>query len=322
LSLSNKNINVGNAKVGQRKDAVIALTNTGNADLVINTITSSNSAFTAIPSSMTIAAGASGRDTIRFIPSKLGTDSARIIITSNAPSSPDTVLVSGFGATGLAFQNLNFGIVNAGIAKDVSIVLTNTGNVDVTISSISNQFINWTAVNTGLTNTKILTLAVNGNNIFAGTYGGGIYFSTNNGLNWTQVNSGLWNTFVSAIDLCGGNIYAGTYGSGVFVSTNNGLNWTAVNSGLTNPNVYSLAISGSNIFAGTLGGVFLSTNNGANWTAVNSGLVSLYIYTLAFSGSNIFAGTWSGIFLSTDNGTNWVPVNSGLKISGMENQNA
>jgi hypothetical protein len=36
-----------------------------------------------------------------------------------------------------------------------------------------------------LTNTSVLTLAVSSMNIFAGTYGGGVFLSTNNGASWT-----------------------------------------------------------------------------------------------------------------------------------------
>lgn len=43
----------------------------------------------------------------------------------------------------------------------------------------------WTAVNSGLTNTSILSLAVMGTNLFAGTAGSGVYRSTNNGASWT-----------------------------------------------------------------------------------------------------------------------------------------
>ena len=60
----------------------------------------------------------------------------------------------------------------------------------------------------------ILFLAISGNNIFAGTYGGGVYLSTDNGSNWTQ--TGLTNTWVYSLAISGNYIFAGTYGGGVF----------------------------------------------------------------------------------------------------------
>jgi hypothetical protein len=114
-----------------------------------------------------------------------------------------------------------------------------------------------------------------GTNLFAGTDGGGVFLSTNNGTSWTAVNTGLTNTDVCPSPFQGTNLFAGTWGGGVFLSTNNGTSWTAVNTGLTNTYVWSLAVSGTNLFAGTGGGgVFLSTNNGTSWTAVNTGLTN------------------------------------------------
>jgi hypothetical protein len=97
-------------------------------------------------------------------------------------------------------------------------------------------------------------LAVSGTNLFAGTYLGGVFLSTNNGTSWQAASTGLTNTSVRALAVSGTNLFAGTYWRGVFVSTSNGTSWTAVNTGLTNTYVYALAVSGTNLFAGTGGG--------------------------------------------------------------------
>ena len=55
----------------------------------------------------------------------------------------------------------------------------------------TNNGASWVAVNTGLANTSINTLAVSGSNLLAGTFGGGVFLSTNNGTSWTAVNTGL-----------------------------------------------------------------------------------------------------------------------------------
>ena len=108
-------------------------------------------------------------------------------------------------------------------------------------------------------------LAVSGTDLFAGTYGGGVFLSTNNGTSWSA--AGLTYVDVYSLDVSGTNLFAGTW-VGVFLSTDNGTSWTAVNAGLTDTHVYSLAVSGTNLFAGTYGdGVFLSTDNGTSWTA-------------------------------------------------------
>ncbi len=210
----------------------------------------------------------------------------------------------------------------------------------------------WVQMSNGMGNDKTVTsLAVIGNNIFAGIYqypiSYGVFLSTNNGDSWVasglaslyiyslavsgtnlfagtnngvflSTNSGtnwsaigLTGKFVTSFIVSGSNIFAGTSGSGIFLTTNNGINWTAA--GLPNKVIMSFAVSGMNLFAGTGGnGVFLSTNNGTSWASVNNGLTDTIVHALAVLGTNLFAGTNGGVFLSTNNGTSWTAINNGL----------
>ncbi|MGA2625120.1 MAG: T9SS type A sorting domain-containing protein [Bacteroidota bacterium] len=220
-------------------------------------------------------------------------------------------------------------------ARGGSLLFAGTFSHGVFLST--NSGASWTAVNVGLTDTSVLSLAVSPDTsggwtiMFAGTYGGGVFVSTNSGTSWKAVNNGLTNTIVSALATGtngsgGTNVFAGT-DAGVFFTTNSGVSWTAVNSGLPNEPVYALAVSppdsaGSgtqSLFAGLyLGGVYRSTDNGAHWTAVNTGLKDTTIRALAVGPrdstgvAELFAGTGSGVFLSTNNGTSWTAVDSGV----------
>jgi len=99
---------------------------------------------------------------------------------------------------------------------------------------------------------SISSFAVSGTNLFAGTDGGGVFLSTNNGTSWTAVNTGLTDRYVNALAVSGSNLFAGTFLDGVFLSTNNGTSWTEVSTGLPFITfVYALAVSGTNLFAGT-----------------------------------------------------------------------
>jgi hypothetical protein len=151
--------------------------------------------------------------------------------------------------------------------------------------------------------------------IFAGSFGSGVFISTNNGTSWAAVDSGLSNKNVYSLALGGSNIFAGTFGAGVFLSSNNGTSWAAVNSGLANDTILSLAVSGNNVFAGTFDGIYLSTNSGRSWTKANSGVKGSYVQAFEVSGGNIFAATDSGVFLSGNNGTSWKAVNYGFTDS-------
>jgi len=159
----------------------------------------------------------------------------------------------------------------------------------------------------------IYSLAISGNNIFAGTYDGGVFLSSDKGASWVAKNIGLKNYSISSLAISGSNVFAGT-ANGVYISTNNGDSWTSAYSGLpANSYVKSLAVSGINIFAGTYSGVYLSNDNGSSWTAVNNGLAHTKIYSLLVSGTNIFAGTFGGgVYLSTNNGISWTAKNTGL----------
>ena len=209
----------------------------------------------------------------------------------------------------------------------------------------TNKGLNW--IQTSLNNQSVLSLASNGNNVFAGTAGDGVYLSTNIGSNWTQTS--LYNQDVWSLSINGNNIFAATANNGVYLSTNNGLSWTQTS--LNNQTVYSISISGNNIFAGTASnGVYFSTNNGTSWTqtalnnqnvgalAINSNYIfagtsvngvyissnnglswtqtslnNQWVLLLAISGNNVFAGPYlNGIYLSTNNGTNWLQQNEGF----------
>ncbi|MEI6820761.1 MAG: T9SS type A sorting domain-containing protein [Bacteroidota bacterium] len=172
---------------------------------------------------------------------------------------------------------------------------------------------------TCLDSTLVQVLAINGNNIFAGTAGYGVYLSTNNGSNWISINNGLpANSYITAFAFTGNNIFTATNG-GVYLSTNNGNSWVTMNNGIpTDFAVSSLAIIGNNIFAGGYEGVYLSTNNGNNWAAVNTGLpTGIWVNSLAVNGNNIIAGAYEfgGVYLSSNYGSNWLTVNNGISDS-------
>ena len=187
----------------------------------------------------------------------------------------------------------------------------------------------WTAVNTGLTNTVVQALAIDPltpSTLYAGT-GGGVFRSTNSGGTWNETNFPGVPTFDP---LTSSTLYAGSYGGGVFRSTNSGTDWTAVNTGLTNTVVQALTIDAftpGTLYTGTGGGVFRSSNSGASWSAVNNGL-TIYVatgvpvlaidphtpsrlYTEIAHGSDIGCG--GEFFQSTDRGGSWSatgPINA------------
>jgi ligand-binding sensor domain-containing protein len=171
----------------------------------------------------------------------------------------------------------------------------------------TNDGASWTSTGPEINN--ILSLAVSpaggsGMNLFAGTLGGGVWLSTDNGNSWNPVNFGLGNRYITALAVIDTNLFAGTDSSGVYFSPSNGAYWIPVSTGLTNTSIRSLTAIGTNLYAGTDGGLFVSTDHGTSWTPI--GLAGEIVNAFAVIDTNLFAGTdTSGVFRSTDNGTNW-----------------
>jgi photosystem II stability/assembly factor-like uncharacterized protein len=170
---------------------------------------------------------------------------------------------------------------------------------------------NWTNIFSA--NYDFSSVAVSGDNIYAGTYMNGVFLSTNNELNWTSINNGLADTSIMKLIETGGRIFAGTYRAGLFLSTNNGVNWARVNNKLYNYLVTDLIVDSTNIFETTSTGIFLSADAGVNWTLTGLPVVTVTTFTL--NGSNIFAGTSNdGVFITSDNGSIWNQINNGLTV--------
>ncbi len=96
----------------------------------------------------------------------------------------------------------------------------------------TNNGANWTAANSGLPkypSDSLYYLSINdfavipnekgGSNLFAATFDGGVFLSTNNGTNWIEFNTGLpmdpYDTThvanIRSFAIVGSNLFAGTY---------------------------------------------------------------------------------------------------------------
>jgi hypothetical protein len=77
-------------------------------------------------------------------------------------------------------------------------------------------------------NAGIMSLVIDGDNIFAGTQGKGIAFSSNNGLNWKTL-AGISGLYVNALAKNGDLIVA--HGENIIFSNDNGNNWKTIYDG-------------------------------------------------------------------------------------------
>jgi photosystem II stability/assembly factor-like uncharacterized protein len=174
---------------------------------------------------------------------------------------------------------------------------------------------NWSPLITWTDPFEVRSIAIIGNNIFAGTFGNGLLLSTDNGTNWK--NCAFPHSGIQTIAVSDNKIFIGKFYDGVYLSTDMGNTWIEKHNGLhyitADISVNSIAIKDNNIFAGTSQGIFLSTDNGDNWIKKKSSQYE--VMSIVFSGDNIFAGMWEiGVYKSTDNGENWISKGKGLAV--------
>ena len=172
--------------------------------------------------------------------------------------------------------------------------------------------INWTRANNGLTDNRVWALAVDSSDNFFAASTDGIFRSSDDGGTWLPVRSGRALTLAISPD---NYIFAAV--NGLVRSTDDGITWTQINSGLTYTNVYALAFTvNGDAFActnqsypGTLGSVCRSTDNGDTWFAVDDGLDHSMVRSLASnSQGDVFVSSATGISRSSNHGNSWTQV--------------
>jgi formylglycine-generating enzyme required for sulfatase activity/sugar lactone lactonase YvrE len=145
LSLSSSSLALGDVTVGQSKTVEFSVSNTGNAPLIVNTITVAGadaSQFTATPASFTIAAGGTQTLTVTFAPASGGTKSASLSIVHNAAGSPAVVSLRGVGTVltvpkiEIFPTTLNLGAVIVGQTKSATIEISNIGGGTLRVANI------------------------------------------------------------------------------------------------------------------------------------------------------------------------------------------
>jgi trimeric autotransporter adhesin len=146
VSLSPSNLSFGNEPVGVVSPAqTITLSNTGNAALSITglALTGANPSEFAQSNNCGagVAAGANCTISVTFTPAASGSFTAAVSIADNASASPQTVALSGMGASpgvSLSPSSLAFGSVPMDSASSLqTISLSNAGNAVLSITSLA-----------------------------------------------------------------------------------------------------------------------------------------------------------------------------------------
>ncbi|MDP2364339.1 MAG: T9SS type A sorting domain-containing protein, partial [Ignavibacteria bacterium] len=176
----------------------------------------------------------------------------------------------------------------------------------------TNGGISFNRINSGIGYPFILSLGCNLNNdLFAGSFGEGVYRSTDGGVSWQTFNSGLENLGIHSIQVKKtGVIFLGTEG-GIYRSTNNGYSWHK--RGFNNSKIECLAIDSSdNLLLGVYdysnpfepkAYLYRSSNEGLNWETIKEffRINSIHIGTYG----NYYVSAGNSFYYSYDQGVNW-----------------
>jgi hypothetical protein len=144
ISVSPSPVAFGNVIVGATNSQTMTVSNTGTAILTIGGAAISGAGFSVsgLATPLTLGPGESANFTVSFRPTSAGAASGIISLDSNA--SPSTLAINLTG-TGLAASlqlsastsSVSFGSVTVGTLSSQPVVLTNSGNSNLAIASVS-----------------------------------------------------------------------------------------------------------------------------------------------------------------------------------------
>ena len=183
----------------------------------------------------------------------------------------------------------------------------------------------WTRLGTGLDGRQVLSLALLGPTILAGT-DEGLFARAPRSTSWTRMPVTLDGKEVrlritELISLPGGRLVAGTP-DGVLRSADAGKTWTRPPDLARQDEVFDLAVprrDGDLVAASTKSGFFVSHDAGETWSQVGAPL-DVTPHVLAFSPRNemtLFATTSGGLYRSNDQGSSWRRLEGGLPHSDL-----
>ncbi len=144
FSVTPSSLSFGQVWTDSPKTDTLTVTNgDASTSLLIDSVKSTNVNFSVTPAVATIDTMQSMEFEVRFHPSSAGADSGLIIFYHSAATHQDTVAVTGTGAVKVAALVLeqheaSFGRVLIGHSKTDSVKIKNSGELTLTISSVTN----------------------------------------------------------------------------------------------------------------------------------------------------------------------------------------
>ncbi|HQQ82122.1 MAG TPA: FG-GAP-like repeat-containing protein [Cyclobacteriaceae bacterium] len=162
----------------------------------------------------------------------------------------------------------------------------------------------------GLPTNDFLSVHATDNALFAGSWGSGVFKSTDHGDSWTEVNNGLSfdaSTMIESISHSGGRIFVTTNDQGVYVSDDAGLSWQLRSDGVEVAGCPAVVIVGTVAITGTANGIFRSTNDLQTWSPANTGFFASQIKSMVAIKDALYVSA-GGLQRSDKFGVNWTKL--------------
>ena len=144
ISLSATSFNFNTVVIGQSATQTLHIANPGAAPLTLNSIALQSSQFSLTGPSVprTVLPAQIVDYTLSFVPTAAGSASASVQITSNASITPASVSLAGVGEKAFAAvqvtpSSISFGNLKLQSTATQNVTLTNTGDINITISGIT-----------------------------------------------------------------------------------------------------------------------------------------------------------------------------------------
>jgi len=166
-------------------------------------------------------------------------------------------------------------------------------------------------------------IIISGNRLLAGTYGYGIFYSTDNGDHWQRVLNTPFK-FINRFDQSNDTIYACAY-EGLFISTDNGITWSKRHPMLTR--VMQFYTSSGNWYVGRNVGdpstpsyqVVCSKNGGITWgDTLNQVSFNKVILPFSTAGNTVYVARGSSILSRHDTATLWSSATVPASLGGLQ----
>ncbi|SDD10231.1 choice-of-anchor D domain-containing protein [Niabella drilacis] len=140
LKVSPSSLSFGNIAVGSFNTKTFTVSNTGNAPLMINSITTPNAVF-ALNFGTTVAANSSQEIVVKFSPTAIQSYSGSLSISTNGGNANISLEGAGIAAPvpvlSISPLSLNFGAVTVGVYTTLEFTISNTGNAPLTITGFT-----------------------------------------------------------------------------------------------------------------------------------------------------------------------------------------